>query len=356
MAVVQRIFKRKMVQNMAGAPSSQPCSRGEKGILLSLAMALSGAAPFGQAAQPTSAAGAERFPDKPIRLVVPFAPGGGADFVSRLIGQKLAEGLGQAVVIDNRAGASGTIGADMVAKAAPDGYTIGTITAEHAIVSTVRRMPYDLLKDFAPITQSTTQFYVLVVHPAVAATSVKELIVAVKAAGGRFNFGTSPWSVGHLAGELFRLRTGVAMTHIAYKGTGPAIAALLSAETSLMFSTAPPAVPLIKAGRLRALGITAAKRSPLMPELPTMEESGIAGFEATGWNGFLVTAKTSKGIVTKLHREIVRILGLPDVQERYARAGIEPVGGRSEEFGLLITQEIAKWGKVVKDANLKGDE
>ena len=146
------------------------------------------------------------------------------------------------------------------------------------------------------------------------------------------------------------------MTHIAYKGTGPAVTALLGAETSLMFSTAPPALPLIKAGRLRALAITAAKRAPLMPELPTLAESGVAGFEATGWNGFLVTAQTPKWIVAKLQREIVRILGLPDVQERYARASIEPVGGRPEEFGLLITQEIAKWGKVVKDANLKGDE
>lgn len=341
---------------MASASSSQPYSRGEKGFLLSLALALSCAAPFAHAAQPAGAGEPERFPDKPIRLIVPFAPGGGTDFVSRLVGQKLTESLGQTVVIDNRAGASGTIGADMVAKAAPDGYTIGAISAEHTIVSNVRKMPYDLVKDFAPITQSTTQFYILVVHPAVPATSVKELIVAVKAAGGRFNFGTSAWSVGHLAGELLKLRTGVEMTHIAYKGTGPAITDLLGGQISLMFSTAPPSVPLIKAGRLRALGITAAKRSPLMPELPTLAESGIAGFEATGWNGFLVTAKTPKVIVAKLHREIVRILGLPDVQERYARAGIEPVGGRSEEFGLLITQEIAKWGKVVKDANLKVNE
>lgn len=331
-------------------------ARAETGLLLFLAAAILCMAPPGVAAQPSDAAVAARFPDKPIRLIVPFAPGGGTDFVSRLVGQKLTESLGQTVVIDNRAGASGSIGADMVAKAAPDGYTIGAITAEHVIVANVRKTPFDLVKDFAPITQSTTQFYILVVHPAVAAASVKELIAAINAASGRFNFGTSPWSVGHLAGELFKLRTGVEMTHISFKGTGPATTALLGAQISLMFSTAPPAVPLIKSGRVRALGITAAKRSPLMPELPALAESGVAGFEATGWNGFVVTAKTPKVIVSKLHREIVRVIGLPDVRERYARAGIEPVGGRSEEFGLLITQEIAKWGKVVKDANLKVDE
>ncbi len=308
------------------------------------------------AAQPAGAGEAQRFPSKPIRLIVPFAPGGGTDFVSRLVGQKLTERLGHAVVIDNRAGASGTIGADLVAKAAPDGYTIGAITAEHAIVANVRKTPYDLVRDFAPITQSTTQFYVLIVHPAVAATSVKELVVAIKSAGGRFNFGTSAWSVGHLSGELLKLRTGVEMTHIAFKGTGPAISALLGGEISLMFSTAPPAVPLIKAGRVRALGITAAKRSPLMPDLPAIAESGVAGFEATGWNGFLVAAKTPGAIVENLNREIARTLALPDVQERYARAGIEPVGGRPEEFGRLIALEIAKWGKVVKEARLKADE
>jgi len=314
------------------------------------------AAAGAHAAQSTNAANAGSFPQKPIRLIVPFAPGGGTDFVARLIGQKLTETLGQTVIIDNRAGASGTIGADLVAKAAPDGYTIGAISAEQAIFSNVRKMPYDLVADFAPITQSTTQFYVLVAHPGIAAATVTELIGVAKASGGRFNFGTSAWSVGHLAGELFKLRAGVNMTHIPFKGTAPAITALLGGEIALMFSTAPPAVPLIKAGRLRAFGITAAKRSPLMPELATIAESGLPGFEATGWNGFLITVRAPQPIVAKLQREIVRILGMPDVQERYARAGIEPVGGSSEAFGALIRVEIAKWGKVVKAANLHADE
>ena len=319
-----------------------------RGLLLALVCASSS----GHAAAPAEAS----FPSKPIRIIVPFAPGGGTDFVARLIGQKLTDSMGQAVVIDNRAGASGAIGADMVAKAAPDGYTLGVISAEQIIVSTVRKMPYDLNRDFSPVVQSTTQFYTLVVHPTVAATSVKELTGAIKAAGGRFNFGTSPWSGGHLAGELFKQRTSAPMTHIAFKGSGPAVTALLSGEISLMFATAPPVVPLIKAGRLRALAITAAKRSPLMPELPTMMEAGVADFEATGWNGFLVAAKTPKAIVAKLNREMVRALALPDVRERYTRAAIEPVGGNPEAFGLFIAQEIIKWGRVVKEANLKADD
>ncbi len=322
-----------------------------RGLLLALVCASS----LGHAAAPAVVAEAA-FPNKPIRIIVPFAPGGGTDFVARLIGQKLTDSMGQAVVIDNRAGASGVIGADMVAKAAPDGYTLGVISAEQIIVSTVRKMPYDLNRDFAPVVQSSTLFYTLVLHPAVVATSVKELVGAIKAAGGRFNFGTSPWSGGHLAGEMFKQRTGVPMTHIAFKGSGPAVAALLGGEISLMFATAPPVVPLIKAGRLRALAITAAQRSALMPELPTMMEVGVADFEATGWNGFLVAAKTPKAIVAKLNREIVRALALPDVRERYTRAAIEPVGGSPEEFGLRITQEFVKWGKVVKAANLKVDD
>ncbi len=354
MAVVLPTFRQTVSTGMAGVSFFRCGSMEFAGVWLFLAMTCI-AAPV-LAAESTAAAEAGNFPRKPIRLIVPFAAGGGTDFVSRLVGQKLTESLGQTVIIDNRAGASGTIGADLVAKAAPDGYTLGAISAEHTIFSNLRKMPYDLTTDFFPITQSTTQFYILVAHPAIAARSVGELIAVAKASGGRFNFGTSAWSVGHLAGELFKLRAGVDMIHIPFKGTAPAIAALLSGQISIMFSTAPPAVPLIKAGRLRAFGITAAKRSSLMPELAPIAESGLAGFEATGWNGFLVTAKAPKAIVAKLQREIVRILGLPDVQERYARAGIEPVGGSSEEFGVLIRQEIAKWGKVVKDANLQVDE
>lgn len=294
------------------------------------------------------------FPNKPIRLIVPFAAGGGTDFVGRLMAQKLSDSLGQPVVVDNRAGASGTIGADIVAKAAPDGYTIGMISAEHTIVAGVRtKMPYRLASDFAPVTQSTSQFYIGVVNPSVPAQSIKELIEAIKASGGRFNFGTSQLSVGHLAGELLKVRTGVQMTHIPYKGTGPALTDLLGGRLSLMFSTLPPALPHIKAGKLRALAITAPKRSPLLPDMPTVAESGIPGFEATGWNGFLLPARTPRPLVTRLQQEIARTLSLPDVQERYTRSVIEPVGSSPEEFGRLIVSELAKWAKVAKEAGLQ---
>jgi tripartite-type tricarboxylate transporter receptor subunit TctC len=315
------------------------------------AMVSCGAGCNATAAEPGS------YPTKSIRLVVPFAPGGGTDFVSRLVGQKLGESLQQSVVIDNRAGASGSIGADMVAKAVPDGYTIVAITAEHTVFPAVqKKMPYDLARDFVPITQTTAQSYVLVVQPSLAATNVKELVALIKAGGGQVNFGTSQWSVGHLAGELFKLRTGVDMTHIPFKGTGPALIGLFSGQISLMFSTAPPVAPHIKSGKLRALGITATKRSPLMPDLPTIAEAGVAGFEALGWNGFLAPARTPQVIVARLNREVARILALPDVRERYATAGIEPVGGSSEAFGTLIRAELVKWAQVVRDAKLRTDE
>lgn len=297
------------------------------------------------------------FPVKPVRLIVPFAPGGGTDFVGRLVAQKLTESLGQPVVVDNRAGASGTIGADIVAKAPPDGYTIGMISAEHTIVANVfTKMPYRLASDFAPVTQSTTQFYIAVVNPSVPAHSLKELIEAIRASAGRFNFGTSQFSVGHLAGELLKVRTGVEMTHIPYKGTGPALVDLLGGSISLMFSTLPPALPHIKAGKLRALAITAAKRSPLLPDMPTVAESAIPGFEATGWNGFLLPGRTPKPLVLRLRQEIVRTLSLADVQERYTRSAIEPVGSSPDEFGRLIVDELAKWAKVAKEAGLRVNE
>ena len=302
-------------------------------------------------------ADARRYPDKPMRIIVPFAPGGGADFVARMVGQKLSENWSQAVVVENRGGASTTIGTEMVAKALPDGYTIGIVTAEHAIVPSIfKRMPYHPLKDFAPVTQTVTQTYIMVINPAVPATSVKEVISFIKSKGGRFNFGTANWSMGHLAGELFKLRTGVGMTHIPYKGGGLVVIDLIGGQISLMFATPPTVMPNIKAGKIRAIAITSPKRSALMPELPTVAESGLPGFEATGWNGFLVPAKTPREIIAKLNQEVVKILALPDIQERMTRGGVETVGGTPEEFGAFIAREMEKWAKVVKDANLNTDQ
>jgi len=307
---------------------------------------------FTQAATPT-----DRFPQKSMRVIVPYAPGGGTDFAARIIGQKMTENWGQPVIVDNRPGASATIGTDIVAKAPPDGYTFGSINAEHAIVPSIYpKIPYDPLKDFVPVTQTVTFSYVLVVHPAVPASSVKELIAAIKARGGRFNFGTAHWSGGHLAGELFKLRAGLDMTHIPYKGTGPAITDLLSGQISMMFSTAPPALPHVKSGRLRALAVTAGKRSPLLPDLPTVAEGGLAGFEATGWSGFIAPARTPAAVVEKLSQEIARVLALPDVREKLVQSGVEPVGSRPAEFGAFVARELAQWSKVIRDANLRAEQ
>ena len=303
------------------------------------------------------AADAKTYPNKPLRIIVPFAPGGGSDFVARIIGQKLSENWSQAVVVENRGGASTTIGTDMVAKALPDGYTLGIVTAEHAIVPSIfKQMSYHPLKDFAPITQTVTQTYIMVINPAIPATSVKEVISFIKSKNGAFNFGTANWSVGHLAGELFKLRTGVEMTHIPYKGGGLVVIDLIGGQISLMFATPPTVMPNIKAGKIRAIAITSTQRSRLMPELPTVAESGLPGFEATGWNGFLVPARTPREIVAKLNQEMVKVLALPDVQERMTRAGVETVGGTPEQFAALIARETAKWAKVVKDANLNTEQ
>jgi len=319
-----------------------------------IAGALSVAASMMPAAQAAAPDATARFPEKPIRIVVPFAPGGGTDFMARLVGQKMSEHVGQPVIIDNRAGAAGIIGTEIIARARPDGYTFGIINAEHTIVPSLSpKVPYDPIRDFAPITQNITQFYVMVIHPSVEAKTVKEVIAAVKARGGRFNFGTSQWSVGHLAGELFKLRAGLDMTHIPYKGTGPALADLLSGQFSLMFSTAPPALPHVKAGRLRAIAITATKRSPSLPDLPTVAESGLPGFEATGWNGFVAPGPTPAPVVARLNAEIVRALNLPDMRERLVSLAVEPVAGSPGDFAAYIKREVAQWARVVKEGGLR---
>jgi len=303
-----------------------------------------------------AAADQARYPERPVRIIVPFAPGGGADFVARIVGQKLSETWSQAVVVENRGGASTTIGTDLVAKASPDGYTMGIVTAEHAIVPSIyKRMPYQL-RDFAPITQTVTQTYIMTINPSIPATTVNELIAHVRSRKDRFNFGTAGWSVGHLAGELFKLRTGLTMTHIPYKGGGLVVIDLVGGQISLMFATPPTVMPNIKAGRLRAIATTSPKRSTLIPDLPTVAESGLPGFEATGWNGFLVPSRTPKALVARLNQDMVRVLALPDVQERMTRTGVETVGGTPEAFGTYIASEAAKWARLIKDANLDTEQ
>ena len=300
-----------------------------------------------------SACLAQSYPDHPIRLVVPFPPGGSTDLVARVVGQKMSESWGQQVVIDNRGGANGMIGADLVAKANPDGYSLvlGTI-GPMAINASLYRMPYDIVRDFAPVTYTANIGNVLVVHPSVAAQNVKELIALAKTK--QLTFGSSgTGGAPHMAIELFKLLAHAPITHIPYKGGGPAMADLVGGQISGSFASMPSAITFIKAGKLRALGVSADQRSPALPDTPTIAEAGVPGFAVLDWQGMFTTAKTPPEIVRKLNGEIVRILHLPDVVERLTAAGVEIRTSSTQEWGSFVQSEIAKWRKVVKEAGVK---
>ncbi len=294
------------------------------------------------------------FPHKPVRIVVPFPPGGGSDFVARLIGQKLAEAWGQPVICDNRPGANATIGASIVAKAPPDAYTLLLATTELVIVPHfVTRLPYHPIKHFAAVSQTGRQSYILAAHPSLGVTTIKELIAALNARGGRVNFASSgTGSPGHLSGELFKLATGTQMTHIPYKGSGPALAALVGGETALMFSNSLPVLPHIRSGRLKGIAITSRQRLPSLRDLPTVAEGGVPGFETYGWTGILAPIGTPSRLLHEVRRQIVNTLSLTDVREQFARGDIEPVGSTPDEFRQHIAQELEKWTKVVKHAGI----
>ena len=298
------------------------------------------------------------YPDKSIRLIVPFAAGGPTDVIARAVGQKLTENLGQPVVIDNRGGGGGNIGSDLVAKAAPDGYTLVMgIVGTHAInASLYSKMPYDTVKDFAPVTLTGAATIVLVAHPSVQAKSVKELIALGKSRPGKINW-ASPGSgtPHHLAGELFKTMTGIGMVHIPYKGAAPAVIDLLGGQVSLAFVSLPAALPHIKAGKLTALGISAPQRSAVAPEVPTIAESALAGYELENWYGVLAPAGTPREIVNQLNREIVKALQMPEVNERLNSQGFEIRTSTPEQFAAYIKSEIVKWAKIVKDSGAKVD-
>jgi len=320
------------------------------GLTLPLCLAL--ASVFGSAS-----AWAQSYPSKPIRLVVPYPPGGPLDIMARAIGQKLTEAWHQPVVVDNRAGAGGNIGADLVAKSPADGYTLlmGAV-ATHAINPTLyAKIPYDPVKDFAPVALVAQVPNILVVNPAVPAKSVKELVELARAKPGYLNFGSgSTGSTGHLAGELFKTMAGVQMVHIPYKGGAPAMADLLAGQVQLMFDNLANALPNVRAGRLRALAVTTLARSPAMPDLPTMAESGLPGFDLTTWFGLMVPAGTPPEIVVKLNAEIVRALNAKDMRERLEKMGAEPPANNTpEHFAAFIRAEAGKYAKVVKDSGAK---
>jgi tripartite-type tricarboxylate transporter receptor subunit TctC len=289
---------------------------------------------------------------------VPFPAGGSLDVVARAIGQKLSEAWGQSVVIDNRPGAGGNIGADLVAKSPPDGYTIleGALSTHAVNVSLYSKMPYDPVRDFAPITLVAVTPNVLVLNPSVPANTVKELIAYAKANPGKLSFGSgSNGSAGHLAGELFKIEAGVDMVHVPYKGGAPAMQDLLAGQTQLMFDNLANSMQQVRAGKLKALAVTTAQRSTLVPELPTLSEAGLPGFDISTWWGFMAPAGTPKEIIAKWNAEVTRILETPEMKAFFAQQGAEPRPTSPEAFGEMIRSEIAKYAKIVKASGAKVD-
>ncbi|HEX2824773.1 MAG TPA: tripartite tricarboxylate transporter substrate binding protein [Burkholderiales bacterium] len=305
-----------------------------------------------------SIAQAQSYPSKPIRLVVGFPAGGPTDIVSRTIAPKMTEALGQTVIVDNRGGAGGVIATEQVAKSPADGYTLlmGTIGGIAVAMSLNPNRGYDTLRDFAPVTQAVTVTNILVVHPSVPAKNVKELLAIARSKPGRLNYASSGnGTVTHLAGELFKLLGKVDITHVPFKGGAPALTALISGEVDLSYENSLVVTPHVRAGKVKALAVTGLKRSQLLPELPTIAESGLPGYNASGWYGLFVPAQTPRAIVTRLNQEAVKALRMPDVVKTLSSQGAEPIGNSPEEFSAFVKSEIDKWAKLVKVAKLKID-
>ena len=300
---------------------------------------------------------AQVYPHKTIRLIVPFPAGGPTDIIARTVGQKLTESMGQAVVIDNRGGSGGNIGTDIVAKAAPDGYTLLMAIVSHAInPSLYSKLPFDPVKDFAPIARTGAATIIFVASPSIGAKTIKDMIALAKAKPKQYNFG-SPGSgtPHHLAGELLKTTAGIDLIHIPYKGAAPAIADLLGGQVNTAFVSLPAALPHVKAGKLVGLGITSPGRSAVAPELPTFAEAGLGGYALENWYGALAPAGTPKDVVIKLNVEIVKALQLPDVKERLTSQGFETRTSTPDEFAAYIKSEIVKWAAIVKASGAKVD-
>jgi tripartite-type tricarboxylate transporter receptor subunit TctC len=318
---------------------------------LVLAGALAGATvPSTHAAEPA------RYPSRPIRLVVPQSPGGPSDIIARLTAQKLGENLGQIVVADNRAGAAGNVGCEIAARAAPDGYTLllgppGCLTINPSLYG---KLAFDPQRDFEPITQLESGPQMLVVHPSVPAQSVKELVALVKAKPTAFNFASGgAGTPNHLAGELFRTAAGLQIVHVPYKGTGPALTALVSGQVQMMIASLAPTLPHVKSGKLRGLAVSSRERSRILPDMPTVAESGYPGFEMVSWHSILAPAKTPAPIVARLHGELVKVLGQPEVKERFASMGLDTVGSTPQALAQHIRSETARFAKVIATAGIK---
>jgi len=305
----------------------------------------------------STAAFAQSWPVRTVRVVVPYAPGGNTDFTARVVAQKLTDVFGQQIVVENRPGGATNIGSDLVAKAAPDGYTILMGGASNAInMSLIAKMPYDTLRDFAPVSHCVTGANVLSVHPSLPAKNLKELIALAKARPGQLRFGSSGiGSSNQMAGELLKMMAGINIEHVPYKGNAPALTDTIGGHIEMMFSGVPSLLPHIQSGRLRGIAIGSLKRFPALPNTPTFDESGLKGYEATTWFGLMAPVKTPRDIVVRLSVETDKILKSQEVRERFLVEGLEPIGGTPESFAQFIRAEIDKYAKVVKAGNLKGE-
>ncbi len=309
------------------------------------------------AACAASGAGAQEYPHKPLRLIAPFSPGGATDVLARIVGQKMNERLGQPVIIENRVGAGGNIGAELVAKAAPDGYTLLMGGVPHAIgASLYAKLGYDMVKDLSAVAEVASFPSMIVLHPSLPAKSIKELIALAKAKPGQLNFGSAGnGSPNHLALELFDTMAGVKMTHIPYKGAGQVVGDLLAGQLQLASMGLPIAMPHVQSGKLRAIASTGATRSPLLPHIPTVAEAGLAGFDVTSWYGVFGPAALPREIIFRLNSEIGGAINAPELKERLTALGAEPSSKTPEQFAQYVREEIVKWAKVVRDSGAKLD-
>ena len=324
------------------------CSRLLHAILLSAG--LSAAAVVAAQPKPGPA-----FPDKPVRIIVPYSPGGGLDFIARLLSQPLSERWGVPVIVDNRPGASGMVGSSIVAKSTPDGYTLAMISVEFITAPLVyRKSPYDTIKDFTGVAQTASQSYLLVVHPSVPAQNVRELVAVSKTR--QLNWTSSGLGgMGHLSGELLKRMTGIEMLYVNYKGTGPALIDTLAGQVHVMFVNPLPAVPHIKSGRLRLLASTDAKRIGTIPDVPAIAESGVPGFSTNGWNGMLVPAGTPRNIIRVLNEAVAAIIKSPSGSERIIAGGAEPAGGTPEELNAMMRADHKRWSEIIRTLKIDGE-
>lgn len=321
-----------------------------RAFMLAAALGVSGVA----VAQPASTGSGQAYPIKPVRIIVAAAPGGGTDFVSRLMGSKLAEALGQQVFVENRPGAGSTIGYEYGVKAAPDGYTLTMITGSYSINPSLYPIKFDPLKDFTPIIWVARGPYVIVVHPSLPVRTTRELIALAKARPGEVTYGTSgQGAIVHLTTELFLYMAGVKMTHVPYKGGGPAMTDLLAGQIQLVFATAPVGLPQVKAGRLRALAVTTSERVPAEPNIPTVAESGVPGYEVTNWHGLIGPKGLPRPVVERLNGEMTKVIRQKEMEERLRSDGLSPAGGTPDQLYEQIRKEIDQWRQVIARAGIR---